>query len=59
LKEIEVKKYAELKWLKENVHQYGATLKPAELIKKVTGEELSAKYLIEYLNDKFGKLYGV
>lgn len=47
------------KWLKENVHQYGATLKPAELIKKVTGEELSAKYFIEYLNDKFGKLYGI
>lgn len=47
------------KWLKENVHQYGATLKPAELIKKVTGEELSAKYFIEYLNDKFGKIYGV
>lgn len=47
------------KWLKENVHQYGATLKPTELIKKITGEELSAKYFIEYLNDKFGKLYGV
>lgn len=47
------------RWLKENIHQYGATLKPAELIRKVTGEELSAKYFIEYLNDKFGKLYGV
>ena len=47
------------KWLKGNVHQYGATLKPAELIKKVTGQELSAKYFIAYLNDKFGKLYGV
>lgn len=46
-------------WLKENVHQYGATLKPADLINKVTGEQLSAKYFIEYLNDKFGKIYGV
>ena len=46
-------------WLKENVHQYGASLKPAELIKKVTGEELSAKYFINYLSDKFGELYGV
>ena len=46
-------------WLKEHVHRYGATLKPAELIKKVTGEELSAKYFIEYLNDKFGKLYSL
>ena len=47
------------KWLRENVHQYGATFKPAELIRKVTGEELSATYFIEYLNNKFGKLYGV
>lgn len=47
------------KWLREHVHQYGATFKPAELIRKVTGEELSATYFIEYLNDKFGKLYGV
>jgi len=46
-------------WLKENVHQHGAVLKPAELIQKVTGEELSAKYFVEYLNDKFGQLYGV
>jgi carboxypeptidase Taq len=47
------------KWLKENVHQYGATIKPAELIQKVTGEELNAKYFTGYLNDKFGKLYGL
>lgn len=47
------------KWLGENVHRYGATFKPAELIRKVTGEELSATYFIEYLNNKFGKLYGV
>jgi len=47
------------KWLKENVHQYGATLKPVELIKKVTGEELNPKYFVEYLNDKFGTLYRV
>lgn len=47
------------KWLKENVHQYGAALKPAELIKKVTGEELTSKYFIEYLNDKFSRLYGI
>lgn len=47
------------KWLKENVHQYGSVFKPAELIKKITGEELSAKYFIEYLNDKFGEIYDV
>lgn len=45
------------KWLKENIHQYGAIYKPADLIKKVTGEELTAKYFIEYLNKKFTSIY--
>lgn len=45
------------KWLKENVHKYGAIYKPAELIKKVTGEELSAQYFIEYLNKKYSQIY--
>lgn len=44
-------------WLKENVHKHGAIYKPAELIKIVTGEELTAKYFIEYLNEKYSKIY--
>ena len=44
-------------WLKENIHKYGAVYKPAELIKKVTGEELTAKYFIDYLNKKYGEIY--
>jgi len=44
-------------WLKENIHKYGSVYKPAELIKKVTGEELTAKYFIEYLNNKYNKVY--
>lgn len=44
-------------WLKENIHKYGAVYKPAELIKKVTGEELSAKYFIDYLNKKYSEIY--
>lgn len=44
-------------WVKENVHKHGAVLKPADLIKKVTGEELTAKYFIEYLNEKYTKIY--
>jgi carboxypeptidase Taq len=58
--------YAEIKegnlagvhgWLKDNVHKYGAVLKPADLIKKVTGEELNAKYFIDYLNKKYSEIY--
>ncbi|MGP4082758.1 carboxypeptidase M32 [Pseudalkalibacillus sp. R45] len=44
-------------WLRENVHQYGKLYTPAELIKKVTGEDLDAKYLTDYLEQKFTKLY--
>jgi carboxypeptidase Taq len=46
-------------WLKENIHKYGSVYKPEELIKKVTGEELKAKYYVDYLNKKYGELYGV
>lgn len=41
------------KWNYENIHQYGNVYTPNELIVKVTGEELKAKYFIEYLNNKF------
>lgn len=44
-------------WLRENIHKHGSVYKPAELIKMVTGEELTAKYFIEYLNKKYGEIY--
>ncbi|MGY0373883.1 hypothetical protein [Clostridium sp. JNZ J1-5] len=47
------------KWLKENIHKHGAVYKPVEIIRRVTGEELQAKYFIEYLNDKFKKIYNI
>lgn len=42
-----------LSWLKENMYQYGSVYQPKELMKKVTGEELSAKYWIKYIQDKY------
>lgn len=44
-------------WLKENIHQYGKLYEPAELLKKVTGEELDSKYFVEYLKNKFKDVY--
>ncbi len=41
-----------LKWLRENVHHYGRSLNAEELVKKVTGESLSTRYFIEYLETK-------
>ncbi|MBL4952880.1 carboxypeptidase M32 [Neobacillus sp. YIM B02564] len=44
-------------WLKENVHQYGKLYTPNDLIVKVTGEELNADYLVEYLEEKYAEIY--
>lgn len=44
-------------WLKQNVHKYGSIYRPADLIVKVTGEELNAKYFIDYLNKKYSSIY--
>lgn len=46
-------------FLKENIHKYGCEYKPTELIKKVTGEELTAKYFIDYLNKKYSDIYNL
>ncbi len=41
------------KWNYENIHQYGNLYTPNELIMKVTGEEIQAKYFIDYLYSKY------
>jgi len=45
-------------WLIKNVHSYGNLYYPPDLIKKVTGEELSVKPYLNYLNQKYSRLYG-
>jgi len=46
------------KWLVKNVHTHGNLYDPADLIKKITGKELNVKPYLNYLNDKYSKLYG-
>jgi len=45
-------------WLVKNVHSYGDLYDPADLIKKITGEELSVIPYLNYLNTKYSELYG-
>lgn len=45
------------KWLAANVHNYGGTYEPKVLIEKITGETLNAKYFLQYLNEKYSKIY--
>lgn len=44
-------------WLTDNIHQYGKMKKPLEILHDVTGEGLNPKYLIDYLYEKYGKVY--
>ncbi|MCM3566924.1 carboxypeptidase M32 [Neobacillus mesonae] len=46
-------------WLRVNIHQYGKLYTPNELIVKVTGEELNADYLVEYLEEKYSEVYSL
>ncbi|MHA1739190.1 MAG: carboxypeptidase M32 [Candidatus Heimdallarchaeota archaeon] len=46
-------------WLATNVHQKGNMYDPFDLIKEVTGEELSTKYYLDYLKAEFAKFYDI
>jgi carboxypeptidase Taq len=45
------------KWLTKNVHSYGDLYDPLELIRKITGNELNIKPYLNYLSEKYSKLY--
>jgi len=45
-------------WLIKNIHSYGDLYDPSDLIRKTSGEELSIKPYLSYLNQKYSKLYG-
>ncbi|MGB9778085.1 MAG: carboxypeptidase M32 [Candidatus Bathyarchaeales archaeon] len=45
-------------WLVKNVHSYGNLYDPEELIKRITGKGLTVKPYLNYLNEKYSKLYG-
>lgn len=44
-------------WFDTHIHQYGSVYLPKELVKRVTHEDLTAQYFIDYLTEKYGKLY--
>ncbi len=46
-------------WLGEKIHKHGKLFEPQELITKVTGEESNPRYLINYLEDKYTRVYGL
>ena len=42
-----------LSWLRDNIHRYGSSIWPDELVKKITGEELNPRHFIEYITEKY------
>lgn len=60
LQEItERKPKALLAWLQENIHQYGRFYSAKDLCKKATGEALKFDYFMQYVENKYGEIYGV
>jgi carboxypeptidase Taq len=48
-----------LAWLREHIHSQGGRYRPRDLVRQVTGQEREARFLVEYLTNKFKDLYGV
>jgi carboxypeptidase Taq len=45
-------------WLTKNIYCQGDLYDPEELIKKATQKNLDSKPYLQYLNEKYGNLYG-
>ncbi len=45
--------------LKEGIHKYGKMKTPKELIKNITGTSFDSKHYINYLKEKFSKIYDI
>lgn len=44
-------------WLGENIHRHGKSKNPSEIIMDISGEQLNAKYFIDYLKEKYSEIY--
>jgi carboxypeptidase Taq len=47
-----------LQWLRTNVHAKGDLYDPADLVKAVTGKDLTIAPFLKYLDKKMGRIYG-
>jgi carboxypeptidase Taq len=47
-----------LAWLRQRIHEPGGTYLPSDLIQRATGEPPNARYLTQYLDQKYAAVYG-
>jgi carboxypeptidase Taq len=58
--QIEAGEYAPLRgWLTERIYRHGRKFTALEIVERATGEPLSTKPYLSYLNTKYGALYGL
>ena len=55
IKENKISKINE--WLKDKLHKYGSSKTPKELLLMITNEDFNPKYYVEYLKEKYTRLY--
>lgn len=46
-------------FLRENIHQYGKLKTSRQILKDVTGEDFNPQYYVDYLVEKYSKVYGI
>jgi carboxypeptidase Taq len=46
-------------WLRDRIHKRGMLFRPQELCREVTGKALDPSHFFEYLEQKFGEIYGL
>ena len=46
-------------WLKEHIHRYGALYDAGTMVKMASGEPFDARYYLDYLEDKYSRLYSL
>lgn len=46
-------------YLKEHIYQYGKRKNTNQILEEMTGEEFNPSYYIQYLKEKYRKLYGI
>ncbi len=58
--EIEAGRFRTLKgWLETNLYRHGRKFKADEIVRRATGEPMTIRPYVEYLDRKYGELYGV
>jgi carboxypeptidase Taq len=48
-----------MSWLRRNIHQFGRKFDPQDLVKRVTGSQITPEPYLKYLTDKYSEIYSL